>query len=171
MAESHDAGTPEERPARDLVPADDELTPASAFEPLPSLEVDANLSIAVDLPPAQPHEVPEDEAAVAIDDVAVDPGGPGDVPGVDRQLAPDRDADLRPGRDPANHARPARPVDAVGRPEGDRGVGGVCTGCWETVDAVEGATDGGLYGCDGRMVAVGATATADVSHGRGCIWR
>ncbi|MEV8212177.1 MinD/ParA family protein [Leifsonia sp. NPDC077715] len=74
MAESHDAGQPEERPARDLVPADDELTPAPAFEPLPSLDVDANLSIAVDLPPVQPHEVPEDEAAVAIDDVPVDPG-------------------------------------------------------------------------------------------------
>ena len=73
MAESHDAGEPEERPARDLVPADDELTPAPAFEPLPKLDVDANL-IAVDLPPVQPHEVPEDEAAVAIDDVPVDPG-------------------------------------------------------------------------------------------------
>ena len=74
MAERQDAGQPEERPARDLVPADDELTPAPAFEPLPSLDVDANLSIAVDLPPAQPHEVPEDEAAVAIDEVPVDPG-------------------------------------------------------------------------------------------------
>ena len=74
MAEGHDAGSPQEHPARDLVPADDELTPASAFEPLPSLDVDANLSIAVDLPSAQPHEVPEDEAAVAIDEVPVDPG-------------------------------------------------------------------------------------------------
>lgn len=74
MAEGHNADIPEPRAPRDLVPADDELTPASGFEPVPSLEVDSTLSIAVDLPPAAPREVPEDEAAVAIDDVPVDPG-------------------------------------------------------------------------------------------------
>nr|WP_217499232.1 MinD/ParA family protein [Leifsonia sp. C5G2] len=57
-----------------MVPADDELTPARPFEPAPSLDVEPPLSIAVDLPPAPPREVPEDEAAVAIDDVPVDPG-------------------------------------------------------------------------------------------------
>lgn len=50
--------------ARDVEPA---------FRPSP-LEIDTKLSIAVDLPPAPPQEVPEDEAAVAIDDVPVDPG-------------------------------------------------------------------------------------------------
>lgn len=34
----------------------------------------SNLSISVDLPPARPKEVPDDEIAVSIDDVAVDPG-------------------------------------------------------------------------------------------------
>ena len=74
MAERPDAETPGEREPRDLVPADDELTPARPFEPAPSLDVESTLSIAVDLPPAPPREVPEDEAAVAIDDVPVDPG-------------------------------------------------------------------------------------------------
>ncbi|WP_374010240.1 AAA family ATPase [Leifsonia sp. LS-T14] len=74
MAEGPDADTPEERTPRDLVPADDELTPSSAFAPLASLEVDSTLSIDVDLPPAPAPEIPEDEAAVAIDDVPVDPG-------------------------------------------------------------------------------------------------
>ncbi|MDR6970923.1 MinD/ParA family protein [Leifsonia shinshuensis] len=74
MANGHDADTPEPRSPRELVPADDELTPADAFQPVPSLEVDSTLSIAVDLPPAPPPEIPEDEAAVAIDEVPVDPG-------------------------------------------------------------------------------------------------
>jgi len=74
VAERPDAETPEEREPRDLVPADDELTPPRPFEPAPSLDVQSTLSIAVDLPPAPPREVPEDEAAVAIDDVPVDPG-------------------------------------------------------------------------------------------------
>ncbi|MGO4300528.1 nucleotide-binding protein [Leifsonia sp. RAF41] len=74
MAEGPDADTPEARPPRDLVPADDELTPSPAFEPLPSLDVDSTLSIDVDLPPVPAREIPEDEAAVAIDDVPVDPG-------------------------------------------------------------------------------------------------
>ncbi|RDV44518.1 MinD/ParA family protein [Leifsonia sp. ku-ls] len=74
MAERPDAETPGAREPRDLVPADDELTPARPFEPVPSLDVESTLSIAVDLPPAPPREVPEDEAAVAIDDVPVDPG-------------------------------------------------------------------------------------------------
>lgn len=44
-----------------------------AFRPSP-LDIDTKLTIAVDLPPAPPQEVPEDEAAVAIDEVPVDPG-------------------------------------------------------------------------------------------------
>ena len=59
MAEGHDAEIPEERAPRDLVPADDELTPASSFRPSPGLDVDADLRIAVDLPPAPAPEVPE----------------------------------------------------------------------------------------------------------------
>ncbi len=47
-----------------LVSPDDDLT----------ISVPENLSIAVDLPPAPAPEVPEDEAAVAIDEVPVDPG-------------------------------------------------------------------------------------------------
>jgi MinD-like ATPase involved in chromosome partitioning or flagellar assembly len=74
VAEGPDAETPGAREPRDLVPADDELTPARPFEPVPSLDVESTLSIAVDLPPAPPREMPEDEAAVAIDDVPVDPG-------------------------------------------------------------------------------------------------
>jgi len=74
VADKPDAETPEGREPRDLVPADDELTPARAFEPAPSLDVESTLSIAVDLPPVPPREIPEDEAAVAIDDVPVDPG-------------------------------------------------------------------------------------------------
>jgi MinD-like ATPase involved in chromosome partitioning or flagellar assembly len=74
VAERPDAETPGAREPRDLVPADDELTPARPFEPVPSLDVESTLSIAVDLPPAPPREMPEDEAAVAIDDVPVDPG-------------------------------------------------------------------------------------------------
>ncbi|MBW8872149.1 MAG: AAA family ATPase, partial [Leifsonia sp.] len=80
MADRPDADTPEAREPRDLVPADDELTPARSFETTPSLDVDSaldvqsTLSIAVDLPPAPAPEIPEDEAAVAIDDVPVDPG-------------------------------------------------------------------------------------------------
>ncbi|MGH3704018.1 MAG: hypothetical protein ACRDT9_05255, partial [Agromyces sp.] len=34
----------------------------------------ANPSVRVDLPPAPVHEMPDDEVAVAIDDVAVNPG-------------------------------------------------------------------------------------------------
>ncbi|WP_285116321.1 MinD/ParA family protein [Leifsonia sp. fls2-241-R2A-40a] len=74
MADRPDAETPEGREPRDLVPADDELTPARSFEPASSLDVDSTLSIAVDLPPAPAPQVPEDEEAVAIDDVPVDPG-------------------------------------------------------------------------------------------------
>lgn len=80
MADRSDADAPEERAPRDLVPADDELTPARPFEPTlspsrePVLDVESTLSIAVDLPPTPPREIPEDEAAVAIDDVPVDPG-------------------------------------------------------------------------------------------------
>lgn len=55
---------PEEPEKGALVPTDDELT----------LTTPDTLSIAVDLPPAPPQEIPEDEAAVAIDDVPVDPG-------------------------------------------------------------------------------------------------
>lgn len=39
-----------------------------------ALSTPETVSIALDLPPAPPKEVPEDEAAVAIDDVPVDPG-------------------------------------------------------------------------------------------------
>src|SRR3954453_13426349 len=74
VADGPDADTPEARTPRDLVPADDALTPVSAFDPLASLEVDSTLSIDVDLPPVPAREMPEDEAAVAIDDVPVDPG-------------------------------------------------------------------------------------------------
>lgn len=74
MADKPDADAPEEREPRDLVPADDELTPARPFQPAPSLDVDSTLSIAVDLPAPPPPEMPEDEAAVAIHDVPVDPG-------------------------------------------------------------------------------------------------
>lgn len=74
MADKPDADAPEEREPRDLVPADDELTPARPFLPASSLDVDSTLSIALDLPPVAPREIPEDEAAVAIDDVPVDPG-------------------------------------------------------------------------------------------------
>ena len=58
------ADKPEEPPRGDLTPRDDELTLTPA----------ETLSIAVNLPPARPKEVPEDEAAVAIDEVPVDPG-------------------------------------------------------------------------------------------------
>lgn len=47
-----------------LVSPDDDLT----------ISVPDTLSIAVDLPPAPAPEVPEDEAAVAIDEVPIDPG-------------------------------------------------------------------------------------------------
>lgn len=58
------AGKPERPVPGELVSPDDDLT----------ISVPENLSIAVDLPPAPAPEVPEDEAAVAIDDVPVDPG-------------------------------------------------------------------------------------------------
>lgn len=58
------AQKPEEPERRDLIPVDDELT----------LTPSETLSIAVDLPPTPPREVPDDEAAVAIDDIPVDPG-------------------------------------------------------------------------------------------------
>lgn len=58
------AQKPEEPERRDLAPLDDELT----------LTTPETLSIAVDLPPTPPREVPDDEAAVAIDDIPVDPG-------------------------------------------------------------------------------------------------
>lgn len=74
MADKPDADAPGEREPLDLVPADDELTPARPFLPASSLDVDSTLSIALDLPPVAPREIPEDEAAVAIDDVPVDPG-------------------------------------------------------------------------------------------------
>jgi MinD-like ATPase involved in chromosome partitioning or flagellar assembly len=70
VADKPDADTPEARDPRALVPADDELT----ITPVPSLDLDSALSIAVDLPATAPREVPEDEAAVAIDDIPVDPG-------------------------------------------------------------------------------------------------
>ena len=63
------ADKPEEPERGDLAPRDEEPT----FRPSP-LEIDTKLSIAVDLPPVPPQEVPEDEAAVAIDEVPVDPG-------------------------------------------------------------------------------------------------
>jgi len=58
------AQKPEEPERRDLAPLDEELT----------LTTPETLSIAVDLPPTPPREVPDDEAAVAIDDIPVDPG-------------------------------------------------------------------------------------------------
>ncbi|WP_348788088.1 MinD/ParA family protein [Leifsonia sp. NPDC080035] len=58
------AEKPEEPERGDLASQDDELTLTPA----------ETLRIAVDLPPAAPKEIPEDEAAVAIDDVPVDPG-------------------------------------------------------------------------------------------------
>ncbi len=58
------AQKPEEPERRDLAPRDEELT----------LTTPETLSIAVDLPPTPPREVPDDEAAVAIDDIPVDPG-------------------------------------------------------------------------------------------------
>ncbi|MDN4615643.1 MinD/ParA family protein [Leifsonia sp. F6_8S_P_1B] len=58
------ADKPEEPERGALAPTDEELT----------LTPSETLRIAVDLPPAPPREVPADEAAVAIDDVPVDPG-------------------------------------------------------------------------------------------------
>ncbi|GIT80068.1 hypothetical protein LLS1_17370 [Leifsonia sp. LS1] len=58
------AQKPEEPERRDLTPLDEELT----------LTTPETLSIAVDLPPTPPREVPDDEAAVAIDDIPIDPG-------------------------------------------------------------------------------------------------
>ena len=58
------ADKPEEPDHGALAPSDDELT----FTP------SETLSIAVDLPPAPPRQIPDDEAAVAIDDIPVDPG-------------------------------------------------------------------------------------------------
>jgi MinD-like ATPase involved in chromosome partitioning or flagellar assembly len=58
------ADKPEEPERGALAPTDDALT----------LTPSASLRIPVDLPPAPPPEIPADEAAVAIDDVPVDPG-------------------------------------------------------------------------------------------------
>ena len=63
------ADKPEEPQRGDLESTNEKRS----FRPSP-LEVDTTLSIAVDLPPTPPQEIPEDEAAVAIDDVPVDPG-------------------------------------------------------------------------------------------------
>ncbi|HEV7186173.1 MAG TPA: MinD/ParA family protein [Leifsonia sp.] len=58
------ADKPEEREPGKLATRDDDLT----------ISVPENLSIVVDLPPAPAPEAPEDEMAVAIDDVPVNPG-------------------------------------------------------------------------------------------------
>jgi MinD-like ATPase involved in chromosome partitioning or flagellar assembly len=63
------ADKPEEPERGDL----ESMNEKPSFRPSP-LEVDTTLSIAVDLPPTPPQEIPEDEAVVAIDDVPVDPG-------------------------------------------------------------------------------------------------
>ncbi|WP_394552163.1 MinD/ParA family protein [Agromyces sp. MMS24-JH15] len=47
-----------------------------------SVEPETSLSVRVDLPPTPEHQLPEDEVAVAIDDVAVDPGDLGSAGGV-----------------------------------------------------------------------------------------
>ena len=57
----------------DLVPGDDACARSSSTDDL-TISVPENLSIVVDLPPAPAPEVPEDEVAVAIDDVPVNPG-------------------------------------------------------------------------------------------------
>ncbi|AAT89352.1 conserved hypothetical protein [Leifsonia xyli subsp. xyli str. CTCB07] len=59
------ADKPDEPERGALAPAEDEELTVSAPE---------TLSIALDLPPIVPREIPEDEAAVAIDEVPVDPG-------------------------------------------------------------------------------------------------
>lgn len=83
-------GATREGPEESSAPADDE-TPESAAEhdralddetaadEPPEAEDDDSepVSVVVELPPTAPHETPEDEAAVAIPDVAVDPSNVG----------------------------------------------------------------------------------------------
>jgi len=59
------ADKPDEPERGALAPAEDEELTVSTPD---------TLSIALDLPPTAPREIPEDEAAVAIDEVPVDPG-------------------------------------------------------------------------------------------------
>ncbi|WP_431277495.1 AAA family ATPase [Leifsonia poae] len=58
------ADKPEKGEPGELATTEDDLT----------VSVPENLSIVVDMPPAPTHEAPEDEVAVAIDDVPVNPG-------------------------------------------------------------------------------------------------
>nr|WP_235500517.1 MinD/ParA family protein [Leifsonia sp. Root227] len=96
-----------------------------------TIAVPENLSIAVDLPPAPAPEVPEDEAAVAIDEVPVNPGfvaspaepttmsvaivasrlatGPtGTIPAADGQGDAAREAHELPAGDPFSQSRRGR---------------------------------------------------------------
>ncbi|MBM7504580.1 MinD/ParA family protein [Agromyces aurantiacus] len=77
MAEHDDQTGSTRRPrSRTTERSDDRRAPAGPAEPG---QPDESIDVRVDLPPAPPPNMPDDEVAVAIDDVAVDPGGLGAV--------------------------------------------------------------------------------------------